>query len=184
MAQPPTLLPTSVGAPPGFATLNLQPAAKSSAPAATVAAAMIPSLNVADVKLAANDRCWRCVYTNEQESVVSFSVDRARETISVNVFYDRAVVGIVTYHPRMGKTQSFKHKVGLADLKKIFRDPKAHTGDGHHHNTKKQKKKTDNQTYSYIGDRVHVEGYEDAVIIGEPKWPGDLAKIRFANGKV
>ena len=172
MAQPPTLLP-----PPGFAP------AKSSTPAATAAAAMIPSLNLADVKLAAQDRCWRCVYTNEQESVVSFSVDRARETISVNVFYDKAVVGIVTYHPRMGKTQSFKHKVGLADLKKIFRDPKAHTGDGYY-NIKKQKKKTDNQTYSYIGDRVHVEGYEDAVIIGEPKWPGDLAKIRFADGKV
>ncbi len=173
MTSKQSILPTFVLAPPGFASLNI-----SSSPAA----AAISSLNLLDVKTLAEQENWGCVYTNQQHSVVSFSDKRAGETISVNVFYDKAVVGIWFHHPRMGKTQSFRQQVDLADLRKIFRDPRVHTGDGYS-NIKKQKKKFQKQVYSYIGDRVLVQGYE-AVIIGEPKRPGDLAKIRFANGEV
>ena len=133
-------------------------------------------------KTLAEQENWGCVYTNKQHSVVSFSDKRAGETISVNVLYDAAVVGIWFHHSRMGKTQSFRQQVDLSDLRKIFRDPRVHTGDGYL-NIKKQKKKFQKQVYSYIGDRVLVQGYE-AVIVGEPKRPGDLAKIRFANGEV
>ena len=190
MAQPPLPLPcpttlpgrrsatrstTSVGAPPGFAsTVNLKPPADIDA---------MMSLNLIDVNMLAKQEQWRCVYTSQQDSVVSFCVDRAGETIRVNVFYNKAVVGIMFSHPRMGHTQSFRHQVVLSDLRKIFRDPRVHTGDGYS-NIKRKKKNSIPPTYSYIGDRVHVQGYEDAVIVGEPKGPGELAKIRFANGEV
>ena len=132
MTSKQSILPTFVLAPPGFASLNI-----SSSPAA----AAISSLNLLDVKTLAEQENWGCVYTNQQHSVVSFSDKRAGETISVNVFYDKAVVGIWFHHPRMGKTQSFRQQVDLADLRKIFRDPRVHTGDGYS-NIKKQKKKS------------------------------------------
>lgn len=107
---------------------------------------------------------------------MTFCVERAGETIFVNVFYDKAVVGIIFSHPRMGQTQSFRSQVDLSELRRIFRDPRMHTGDGYS-NIKKPKK----PNYA-IGDRVHVKGYDDAIIVGTPRWPGDLARIRFANG--
>ena len=113
---------------------------------------------------------------------MTFCVERAGEIIRVNVYYDKAVVGIMISHPRMGQTQSFRYQVDLPELRKIFRDPRMHTGDGYS-NIKKQTKKLAPRSYNYaIGDRVHVKGYADAVIVGIPRWPGDLAKIRFADG--
>jgi len=125
------------------------------------------------------------MYTNHQDSVVSFCVDRAGETIRVNVYYDKAVVGIMFSHPRMGQTQSFRYQVDLSELRKIFRDPRVHTGDGYSNMKKKQKKPNPKSylTSQYaVGELVNVKGYPDAVITGAPRWPGDMAKIRFADG--
>jgi hypothetical protein len=179
-------LSPSVTAPPGFAaaaTINLNTAAAASSPAAAVTAMV--SLHPIDVQRLAAQENWRLMYTNHQDSVVSFCVDRAGETIRVNVYYDKAVVGIMFSHPRMGQTQSFRYQVDLSELRKIFRDPRVHTGDGYSNMKKKQKKPNPKSylTNKYaVGELVNVKGYPDAVISGAPRWPGDMAEIRFADG--
>ncbi len=80
----------------------------------------------------------------------------------------------------MGQTQSFRFRVDLSELRKIFRDPRM---DGYSNIKKRKKKPAPRSCNNYaIGDRVHVKGYDDAIIIGAPRWPGDLARIRFADG--
>lgn len=183
MAQP--TLPASrvLSAPPGFAAICYKKQLMTTAATSSIAAATT-SLNLEDVtKLAAQEK-WQRVLTNHQHSVVSFCVDRSGETIRVNVFFEEAIVGIVFSHPRMGQTQSFRSSVDLSELRKIFRDPRVHTGLGYS-NPKKQKTLKP-QSYHCnmfaIGDNVLVRGYGSAIVVRASRHLGDMIKIRFPNG--
>ena len=154
---------------------------------ATIAAASdaaVASINLEDVKRLAAQEHWSCVQSNLSDSVVSFGVVRDGENVYVNVYYDVSVVGIMFDHQRMGKTQCFRRDVDLFELCKIFRDPRAQTGAGYS-NMKMVKPHLPRKGIA-IGDRVHVSGYPDAVVIEGPKFPAkfpsDLVKIRFADG--
>jgi len=50
----------------------------------------------------------------------------------LNVYYTTGTVGTCLIHPRQGKTQLIRRKVGLPLLHELMRDPRTHTGIGYH----------------------------------------------------
>lgn len=170
-----------VSAPPGFAINTL---AADSSRTADAAAVTKVNLDLQDVeRLAAQER-WINIYTSIRDGVVSFCIERSGEIIRVNVYFDKAIVGISFGHPRMSRTQSFRTQVDLSELRKIFRDPRVHTSDGYS-NFKRQKMPkplSHLQSLYAIGDEVHVIGYGNAVVVELPRARGDMVKIRFPDG--
>eukprot|EP00286_Rhodomonas_abbreviata_P017800 CAMPEP_0181322652 /NCGR_PEP_ID=MMETSP1101-20121128/19343_1 /TAXON_ID=46948 /ORGANISM="Rhodomonas abbreviata, Strain Caron Lab Isolate" /LENGTH=346 /DNA_ID=CAMNT_0023430581 /DNA_START=104 /DNA_END=1144 /DNA_ORIENTATION=+ len=72
---------------------------------------------------------------NKKSRVVSFvrlpsSGGNSRERI--NVYYTTHTVGTCLEHPHSGKTQLFRRDVDLAELEKLFHNPRAHTGRGYY----------------------------------------------------
>lgn len=63
-----------------------------------------------------------------QDYMLSFKREEAR----VNVYYTKMTVATCINHPKHGKTQLFRKKVKRHQLRRIFRDPRAHTGKGYY----------------------------------------------------
>jgi hypothetical protein len=49
----------------------------------------------------------------------------------INVYYSTRTIGTALDHPSQGKTQLFRRECTVEDLKKIFQDPRSHTGKGY-----------------------------------------------------
>ena len=81
-------------------------------------------------RLIARQRGYKETYHNEASKVVSFC--DAQRTVRVNVYYTTRTVGTSLSHPRQGKTQLFRRNVSNEELRRIFDDPRVHTGYGYH----------------------------------------------------
>ena len=51
--------------------------------------------------------------------------------VQVNVYTTRMTVATSLHHPKHGRTQLFRKGVSMADLRKIFENPRAHLGNGY-----------------------------------------------------
>ena len=52
--------------------------------------------------------------------------------IRLNFWLSTGTVGSYLEHPRQGKTQLFRRKIGMSMASSIFNDPRQHTGRGYH----------------------------------------------------
>ncbi len=50
----------------------------------------------------------------------------------INVYYSKMTVGTCLDHPKKGKTQLYRKKVGQLLLEKIFKNPRVHTSKGYY----------------------------------------------------
>ncbi|OEU18269.1 hypothetical protein FRACYDRAFT_183600, partial [Fragilariopsis cylindrus CCMP1102] len=49
----------------------------------------------------------------------------------INIYYSTRTIGTALDHPSQGKTQLFRRKCTVEDLKKIFQNPRSHSGKGY-----------------------------------------------------
>lgn len=85
-------------------------------------------LDVGRVRAAAVHRGYAEVQYNQVSRVIAFR----REGVRVNVCYTTGTVGTCLDHPSKGKTALFRRGVTLAELERIFDDPRVHTGIGYY----------------------------------------------------
>ncbi len=75
-----------------------------------------------------------CGFALEQEQaacglLIFVSIPRG---VQVNVYTTTMTVATSLRHPRKGSTQLFRRGVSFSDLRRIFKDPRVHTGRGYY----------------------------------------------------
>lgn len=83
------------------------------------------------IRLVAEAYGWREVHHRPDQYMLRFK--RGKDDI-VDVWYSKMTVGTVITHPRVGRKQLFrKHVTNVKLLKKIFANPRLHTGEGYYY---------------------------------------------------
>lgn len=86
--------------------------------------------SLADVrKIAADVPAVKEFYVNDVSKVVSYK--NTEHNCRINVYYTTGTVGTCLLHPVAGKTQLFRRDVTAKVLRKIFLNPRTHTGKGY-----------------------------------------------------
>lgn len=90
-------------------------------------------MEIEKVRALAKRHGWREVRFNEESRVVGFEKQDSSGSITgVNVYYSTRTVGTYLDHPVQGKTQLFRRNQTMAGLRRIFEDPRVHTGVGYY----------------------------------------------------
>lgn len=82
------------------------------------------------VWLEAIKRGWKFLDLQKNIFMISFSRKNGKERI--NYYLTTGTVSTSMNHPTKGKTQLFRKKVDMKILKKIFQNPREHTGKGYY----------------------------------------------------
>lgn len=98
---------------------------------------------------------WQEIMFDDYQQLVSFRHPTRPQHGRINVWYKRMTVGTALAHPYKGKTQLFRKFVKGTEMKKIFQNPRTHTGRGYYtreeHETRELKhllaKKNNRLTY-------------------------------------
>ena len=85
-------------------------------------------LNANEVERSARENCWRRI--DWQPNIVMLSYER--DGVRMNVYLTKGTVSTSMRHPKKGKTQLFRRRISLEEIKKIFKKPRAHTGTGYY----------------------------------------------------
>lgn len=59
-------------------------------------------------------------------------VSYLKDFVRINVYLSTLTVSTAMNHPKQGRTQLFRKNLDIKTLKRIFRDPRAHTGKGYY----------------------------------------------------
>ncbi|GAB4822344.1 hypothetical protein N2152v2_009390 [Parachlorella kessleri] len=86
------------------------------------------ALDVEQVRWLAQEFGWYEVQCNYESYVIGFKRGNDR----VNVYYTTGTIGTCLNHPIRGKTQLFRRNQSMNNLRKIFQDPRVHTGVGYY----------------------------------------------------
>ena len=70
-------------------------------------------------------------YELEKHHVDNHLLIFTKGQVQINVYYTTMTVATALRHPRKGKTQLFRRHVGRKWLRKIFDNPRIHTGIGY-----------------------------------------------------
>lgn len=71
---------------------------------------------------------WDMIDHQRDKLMLSFRRNFER----INVYYSKMTVATCINHPKSGKTQLFRKKVGLGLLEKLFINPRHHTHKGYY----------------------------------------------------
>lgn len=88
---------------------------------------------VKDIRNIASSWGWVEIDHQENIGMISFSKNQNR----INVYYSRPwrmTVATVINHPTVGRQQLFRKYIKMAELDRIFRYPRQHTGKGYYTN--------------------------------------------------
>ena len=148
------------------------------------------ALSLDEVQRLARKVNCKLISVSQKSRVVSFLKQgecSKHGNIRINIYWTSGTVGICLDHPRQGRTQLFRRNVDMETLRKIFKNPSAHTGAGYYQKQKAPKVVKSSRWKLAIGERVHVRGYADATIMsGLQKYPNHVdpkIKVRFDNGQ-
>ena len=76
----------------------------------------------------AEDKHWKLFEHQENIKMLSF----VKIGVRINVYYSKMTVATCINHPQKGKTQLFRRRVSINELKKIFINPRVHTDMGYY----------------------------------------------------
>lgn len=54
-----------------------------------------------------------------------------RGTSKINIYYSKMTIATTVDHPRVGRQQLYRKNITEDELKKIFKEPRQHTGKGY-----------------------------------------------------
>ena len=80
------------------------------------------------IKIIAKKHGWRMIDHQPKIYLLSFGKENDR----INVYYSKMTVGTCLDHPKKGKTQLYRKRVGQLLLEKIFKNPRTHTNKGYY----------------------------------------------------
>src|SRR5688500_9037024 len=81
-----------------------------------------------DIKSYAGNSGFKQIDYQEKSKMLSFS----NGSVRINVYLTTGTVATCLEHPKHGKTQLFRRGVDYEKLKKIFKNPRTHTGAGYY----------------------------------------------------
>ncbi len=84
--------------------------------------------NPQTIKKIAYAEGWKFLCHQTDNLMLSFTKDGMR----INVWYTKMTVSTALNHPKHGKTQLYRQRVGLGLLKAIFKNPRVHTFIGYY----------------------------------------------------
>lgn len=105
-------------------------------------------------------RGWTEIDHQENIFMLSFTSDERR----VNVYYSKMTVATALRHPTSGNTQIYRRNVGYKLLKKIFDNPRVHTGLG------------------YWRKRNHLRTYTKSPVISPNSFPTKKTIFQYREG--
>jgi hypothetical protein len=70
---------------------------------------------------------WECLGMQDHTKILFFK----REEVILNVYFTSMTVATCLNHLNHGRTQLFRRNVSMDTLKRIFKNPRAHTGAGY-----------------------------------------------------
>lgn len=110
-------------------------------------------LELNQVRKIAKAQNYREIDFKEKSFLVSFARESKKkktgESVRINVYWKAGTVTTCLDHPKKKKTQLIRKKVDANTLKKIFQDPRLHTGTGYYGN---ELKKNDNDIVALISE--------------------------------
>jgi hypothetical protein len=83
------------------------------------------------IKKLAKKHEWHEIENVRDPYMVAFSKIIDGRPARINVWPIRMTVGTYITHPKQGKTQLFRKYVTPAEMEKIFKNPRQHTGKGY-----------------------------------------------------
>ena len=97
---------------------------------------------------------------NSTSRVISF---RSDDNERINVYYTTRTIGTALDHPSQGKTQLFRRKCTVDDLKKILQNPRSHTEKGYTKRTGKRGGKEGVICKTQYGQGTCIDEEEDSI---------------------
>lgn len=85
----------------------------------------------AALKRMAKKHGWKFLEAQPRIGLVSFTKDIDGSPARINVYTTKMTVGTCLNHPKKGKTQLFRKKVGRDLMDRIFENPRVHTKIGY-----------------------------------------------------
>lgn len=88
-------------------------------------------MDVKEIRKLAKSMGWIEEETKDKTLLI---FNRLQENIhqQINIWFTRMTVGTCLKHPKKGKTQLFRKNVDDKLLRKIFENPRVHTGNGYY----------------------------------------------------
>eukprot|EP00164_Ancoracysta_twista_P001295 GFYU01001696.1.p1 GENE.GFYU01001696.1~~GFYU01001696.1.p1 ORF type:complete len:212 (-),score=35.29 GFYU01001696.1:420-1055(-) len=75
---------------------------------------------------------WQYLDHDNHQCLIRFGKHVGDDRFLISCWWSTGTVGTYLKHPRQGKTQLFRKKVGRSVLGQIFSNPRHHTGTGYH----------------------------------------------------
>lgn len=91
-------------------------------------------LEVKHINKCASESGWQLLDHQKNIYMISFFKFMSDYRARINIYYSKSTVSTCIDHPKKGKTQLFRKNVTPALLKKIFNNPRIHTGSGYYCN--------------------------------------------------
>jgi len=79
----------------------------------------------------ASSHGWELLDIQENIGMVSFSKMLGETKSRINIYKTKMTVTTYINHPKLGKNQLYRKNVSMAQLKKIFENPRVHTNKGY-----------------------------------------------------
>jgi hypothetical protein len=75
---------------------------------------------------------WHIIDCQENIGMVSFQRINGDDYERINIYITTMTVATCVNHPNRGRTQLFRKRQSVDDIKKIFQNPRRHTGVGYY----------------------------------------------------
>lgn len=85
-------------------------------------------LSVSDIRILAVRNHWIELNFQQKNNLISFK----KNDVRMNVHLSTSIVSTSMNHPKHGKTQLFRYKCNLLDIRKLMRNPRMHTNKGYY----------------------------------------------------
>lgn len=85
-----------------------------------------------EIKRIAHSCAWTYLTYQENIGMLSFIKKLGDTRARINVYVTKMTVGTSLTHPKKGKTQLFRRRCSLEMMKRIFKNPRQHTGRGYY----------------------------------------------------
>lgn len=87
---------------------------------------------IAELNVITNMYGWKNIDVNVQSRLVSYAKMIDYSPARMDIYYTTMTVTVSLEHPKRGKTQLHRRNVSDEELKKLLKDPRAHTGKGYY----------------------------------------------------
>jgi len=88
-------------------------------------------MNIKGLKKLASEHGWQFHDWQENIGMISFVKVINGDPARINIYTTKMTVATAISHPRQGKTQLYRKKVGNELMAKIFKNPRVHTHKGY-----------------------------------------------------